>query len=227
VKRAPRLVAAGIAGKLFRLVPYRHRLRVALAAGRLLPFAQRYRAAFESADDASARVLLRALAYANVRFPNEAELRGAEELKAPAVIVTVHLFLNGLLLRSLVERGHKLAIIRTLRADPPYLAGSDIPLENLLIAPTIFVKLRKRLANGEIAFITVDRAAPTPWKAHDGRYLSSAAVEFAQRLGVPVFFAATRMIDGRPVAMLHRPRGATTDQVMEEMQDFLRLAEPR
>jgi hypothetical protein len=227
VKRPPRLVAAGIAGKLFRLVPYRHRLRAALAIGRLLPFAQRYRAAFENADDASARVLLRTLAYANVKFPNDAELRGAEDLKAPAVIVTAHMFLNALLLRALVERGHTLAIIRTFPADPPYLAGSDIPLENLLISPTIFVKLRKRLADGEIAFISVDDAKPTPWKASHGQHLSSAAVEFAQRLGVPVFFAATRMIGGRPVAMLHRPRGTTIEQVMEELQAFLTVAEPR
>ena len=227
MKRPPRLVAAGILGKLFRLVPYRHRFRAALAVGRLLPFAQRYRAAFESADDASARVLLRTLGYANVRFPNDAELRGAEELQAPAVIVAVHLFLNALLMRALIERGHKLAIIRTMPADPAYLAGSDIPLENLLITPTIFVKLRKRLANGEIALIYVDSAKPTPWQTSQGRYLSSAAVEFAQRLGVPVLFGATHMISGRPVATLHRPRGTTVDRVMEELLDFLKVAEPR
>ena len=226
MKRPPRIVAASLAGQLFRLVPYRYRLRVALAAGRLIPFAQRYRAPFESADDAAARVLLRTLAYANVKFPNDAELRGAEDLRGPAGIVTTHIFLNALLLRALIDRGHKLAIIRTFPADPPYLAGSDIPLENLLISPTIFVKLRTRLANGEIAFINVDDAKPTPWRVH-GTHLSSGAIEFAQRLGAPLFFAATRMIDRRPVAIVHRPRGASTNEVMEELQDFLTVAEPR
>ena len=192
-----------------------------------MPFARRYRAAFETADDANARVLLRTLGYANVRFPNDADVRGAEELQAPAVIVTVHLFLNALLLRALVERGHKLAIVRKFPADPPYLAGSDIPLENLLLSPTIFVTLRRRLANGEVAFISVDDGKPTPWKGPQGQHLSSAAVEFAQRIGVPVFFAATRMIDGRPVATLHRPRGTAVERVMEEFQDFLKVAEPR
>lgn len=226
MKRPPRLVAAGLLGKVFRLVPYRHRLRAALAVSRFVPFAQRYRSPFETAEEAGARVLLRTLAYANVKFPNDAELRGADDLQAPAVIVTAHIFLNALLLRALVERGHRLAIIRTFPADPPYLAGSDIPLENLLISPAIFVKLRKRLAEGELAFITVDDAKPTPWQVH-GTHLSSGAVEFAQRLGVPVFFAATRMSGGRPVAMLHRPRGTSVEDVMEELLDFLAVAGPR
>lgn len=193
-----------------------------MTVSRFVPFADRYRSPFESVADTRARVLLRTLAYANVPFANEVTLRGAEELRGPAVIVTAHLFLNALLLRSLVERGHALAIVRATPADPPYLAGSAIPLENLLISPSIFVKLRSRLRNGEIAFINIDQTESTRWQAH-GLSLSDAAIAFARRMDVPLFFAATRIVEGRIVGELRRASG-TVDEVMEDLQAFLTVA---
>ena len=220
-----RHTAARIAGQLFRLVPYRRRLAAALFVSRLVPFIQRFRTPFESDADARARVLVRTLAYANVPFANDVVVKGAEELRGPAVIVTAHMFLNGLLLRALIERGHRLAIVRTYPPDPPWLAGSSIPLENLLVTPTIFVTLRRRLADGEIAFINVDGAPqPNPWQVH-GIYLSEAAVAFARKLSVPLFFAATR-VDGRRIISELRPATASNvDEVMAELKSFLTVAE--
>lgn len=224
MKRPPRIVAASFAGHLFRVVPYRSRLAAALRLARLVPFAKRWRSPFEHENDARARVLVRTMTYANVPFPNDIVLVGAEELRGPAIIVSAHIFLNALLLRALVERGHRLAIPRTYPADPPWLAGSSIPLENLLISPTILVTLRRRLAGGEIAFINVDGAPqPTPWEVH-GLYLSDAAVAFAKKIDVPLFFASTRVHGGKVISELRRAHGLSVDQVMEELKDFLTVA---
>jgi hypothetical protein len=54
-------------------------------------------------------------------------------------------------------------------------------------------------------------------------YLSDAAVAFALRLNVPLFFAATRVDGQRIVGELRRPRGETVDAVMEELLDFLKV----
>ncbi len=225
MKRPPRAVAAGLAGQLFRAVPYRYRFATALAVSRFLPFVRRFRTPFEKEADTRARVVMRTLTYANVRFPNPIEVRGLEQLQGPAVIISVHLFLNALFLRAVVEAGHRLAIVRAVPADPPYLAGSAIPLDNdLLISPTILVRLRGSLANGEVVFINVDDEKPTRWQMH-GLSLSSAAASFARRLGVPLFFAATRMANGHVVAELRRANGKTVDEVMEELKDFLTVAD--
>lgn len=224
MKRPPRIVAASIAGHLFRLIPSRQRQRAAIAISRFVPFANRYRAPFETRDDTRARIVLRAMGYAAVRFPLQTTLTGAEELSGPAVIVTTHLFLNGQLLRALIERGHQLAIVRASPADPPWITGTAIPLENLLISPTIFVRLRKRLANGEIAFISIDGSPDaTRWQMH-GLYLSERAIAFARRLGIPVYFAKTRIEQGSLVAELQRTDAPAIDAAMEEFINFMTVA---
>jgi hypothetical protein len=214
-------VAASIAGHLFRLVPYGRRLKAALAVSRLVT--RRYRSSFETDADARARIVLRSLGYANVPFANDVIVRGKEELHAPAIIVSTHLFLNAMLLRALIEDGQKLAIFRATPADPPCLIGSRIPLENLLTTSTIFLTMRRRMAEGEIAFLNIDGPPrPTRWQAN-GTYLSDAAVAFALRMNVPLFFAATRVDGRRIVAELRRARGETVDAVMEELLAFLKV----
>lgn len=217
-------MAASIAGHLFRLIPSRHRQRAAIAISRFVPFADRYRSPFETPADTRARIVLRALGYAAVRFPLETRVTGADELSGPAMIVTTHLFLNGQLLRALLERGHRLAIVRAVPADPPRIMGTTIPLENLLISPTIFVRLRKRLANGEIAFINIDGPPEaTRWQMH-GLYLSERSIAFARRLGIPVYFAKTRIERGSLVARLQRTDAPTIDATMEEFLNFMTVA---
>ena len=219
MSRPPRIVAASLLARAFRLLPYRRRLDAAIAISRALPVPARYRMPLETRRDAAARVVVRALGYAGLPFAANIGVDGAEALRdayrehGSLLLVGGHLLLTGLFLRWLHEQGYAFATVRWFPPDPPHLLGTSAPQDYLVVSQQVLVQIRTRLRRGAIVVLTVD--------SPDGHEFNDTILHFAQRAGVPLLFFDTRVRGGNIVANVRRPAGATPAAMVEELRAFL------
>ncbi|MBV8518444.1 MAG: hypothetical protein JO197_13690 [Acidobacteria bacterium] len=219
MSRPPRIVAASLLARAFRLLPYRRRLGAAVALSRFVPVPARYRMPLETRRDAAARIVVRALGYAGLQFAADHDFDGFDLVReayrehGSVILVSAHLMLAGLFLRRLDAEGYPFLTLRWFAPDPPHLLGADTPQDYLVVSPQVLVQVRSRLRRGTIVILTVD--------SPDGGTFNDTILHFAERIRVPVLFFATRVRGGRIVSTVRRPAGATPAEVIEELRAFL------
>jgi hypothetical protein len=224
------------AGHVFRLLPRRWRypiaVRVALLLAPLIRRTQLYRRRPSRLDgyrEESLRLAIRLLARARVPFDPDLDVRGLEHFSdGPALIVSGHFLLNGLMTRCIFDAHRTLTIVLgSERREPTFYAGTLQPIETLIVNPSILVQVRRRLADGGTVFLDIDSktarddSMPVDTVV-DTRWISPSVLYLAEKMGVPVIFTAARVERRRATITFVKPSSRNADVMLREFCDFYR-----
>jgi hypothetical protein len=204
----------------FRLVPRRWRFRFVLLCGAALTplvgrtLMERSLPVVGSARDEALRIVFRALT--RMRVPYEAEIEcDVDETLLPAmregsvVMLSAHFPLNALLMRWLLDRGHRITGVRENRGRA-FVWGTAVEIEILPPSQHIMVQMRKQVAGGRSLLLAIDRARPSarplPAETRFGQTnIATPVFAFAEKLGLPVFFYGVRATkNGPPILTVRR-----------------------
>ena len=224
------------AGQFFRLVPQRWRYRIAARVALLLaPLLRRTRlyarrpSRLDGYREESLRLAIRVLARARVPYDPDLDVRGLEHLPdGPALIVSGHFLLNGLMTRCLFDTHRTLTVILgSERRESTFYAGTLRPVETLIVNPSILVQIRRRLLDGGIVFIDIDsklasRDSMEVETAVDTRWISPSVLQLVEKIGVPVIFTAARVEGRRATVTFVKPSSQQADTMLREFGDFYR-----
>jgi hypothetical protein len=223
-------------GAAFRILPRKKRYaaarRLALAIAPLLrrsPYYARRPSLLDGSREEALRIVLRTMTRARVTFDPDVEIIGRELLPDGAcLIVGAHFLLNIAMTRWIFDDGRRYTGIVGGPREPVYYFGTTEPLTFRYPGPQILVQLRRELVAGNICFVALDMLSPAggDWTVFDtavgARYVSPAAILFAQRIGTPVVFAATYVNpEGRIMVTYERPQSDDPAAMTAEFCRFL------
>lgn len=226
---------AHLTGDAFRLLPRSMRFgaarRIALAMAPLLrrsAYYARRPSLLDGPREEALRMVLRTMTRAGVEFDVDLDVRGRELLPEEGVlVVSGHFLLNVMMTRWIHDAGRHFVAGLGGPREPMFVAGTRVPLDHVFSGPQVFLQLRKKLAAGAVAFITIEVAVEQEgWVAVDTvvgrRYVSPATFAYAARTGTPVLFAATHLDEGgRLVVAYERPGSNDPQGMTREFCGFL------
>ena len=235
VRRIFQLVA-GVAGNAFRLLPrgarYAVAHRIALLIAPILrrtPYYARRPSRLDGYREESLRMMLRVLARSRVCFDPDIDVRGRELFPdKPALIISGHFLLNGHMTRWMLDAGRDMTAVLGRDRETMYYSGTLRPVAQLIVGPSVLLKMRRSLAEGSSVFIDIEAGRMnegwTPVETAAGtRWISIKPLQFAKRIGVPVIFASTIVDErGRMVVTYVRPSSDDPDVTLREFGEFLR-----
>jgi hypothetical protein len=164
-----------------------------------------------------------------VTFDPHVEIAGLELLPpGPAIFVSGHFMLNILLSRWMYDRGERVTIIHW-RPGSMRVIGTGVTIDALDTTPQVLLQVRSRLAGGARVVADVDNPASATGEAlylpHGTVYVSDRIFRLAERLGVPVRFFATRIVNGQARITIEQPTSGDADTMVREFRAFyLRVA---
>ncbi len=226
----PRLFAT-LAGAPFALVPRPHRYRTAcrvgVLVGRVLRLLRVPRLSLlDGYTEDGIRLTLHAIRRLGIPFDPQLRVDGPDVPKGPAIVVTAHFLMVSLLARWLMDRDVPPVLVAAYPQWQLKYPGSDVPMELLEPNPAILLQMRRKLAEGKKIVIMIEDAEPREgWlrvETSEGtRFVSDASFRFAEKAGVPVFFAAVHAgRDGMPEVRIEAaPRRA--EDALEAYVAFL------
>lgn len=152
-----------------------------------------------------------------VGFDPAMTVHGAEKIgPGGALVVTAHFHLTHLFVRWLHDRGHKVSMVMFRTPERPRIAGTRSPLDVIAADERVFVRVRRRVREGRVVFLVLDAARPlggyvgveTP---NGRRYVSDAAMRFAERARIPLLCCSTVIGPGGVVVKIYAlpPRAST------------------
>lgn len=226
---------AHLTGDVFRLLPRSKRFaaarRIALAVAPLLRrsrYYQRRPSLLDGPREEALRIILRTMTRAQVPFDVDIAIHGRELIPERGVyMVTAHFLLNIMMTRWIYESGKHFVTGLGGPREPMFIAGTPVPLDHVFSGPAIFTSLRKKIAQGSVAFLTVEVPVPTEgWTAVETvvgtRYVSPATFTVAARTKTPVVYAATYLDQsGRLAVFYERPTSDDPETMASEFHAFL------
>jgi hypothetical protein len=227
---------AHLTGDSFRILPKRLRFPTAVRIARLIApllhrsrYYQRRPSLLDGPREEALRVVLRTMTRARVEYRPEVRFQGRELVPdGPVMILSGHFLLNVLTTRWIADAGRRLTAGLGGPREPMYYAGTTVPLDIAYAGSQMFVQMRRKIAAGDVLFLTIEVPVPHPeWLAVDTaagrRYVSPATFAFAERTGTPVVFLATYLdADGHPQGVYERPRSTDAEAMAAEFCEFLR-----
>jgi hypothetical protein len=180
-------------------------------------------------QELSLQYTLQGLDRLGIQFDPALTVHGADAIPAGGVLIaTAHLFLNHLFIRWLVEQGRQVSIVMAQPPERPQLLGARASVDVIKSDATVFFRIRQRIAAGRVVVIALDgRTETAGWRRVETpvgpRFVSDALMRFAERSGIPMLFAITRIArDGGIVTNIVRPSSNRTGVVLDEYCRFLR-----
>ena len=147
---------------------------------------------------------------------------------AGAIIISGHFHLNNLYLRLVHDRGKRVNLLMESPPIVPRVVGTRSPLGIIRPDTMSLVRIRRRVAAGEIVGALVDtteerEGRPAITTPHGTVFISDEIMRLAERAGLPILFGTTRVAaSGKIVMKLIRPSSTRADAVLEEFCQFLR-----
>lgn len=226
---------AHLTGDVFRLLPQSKRFavarRIALALAPMLRrsrYYQRRPSLLDGPREEALRIVMRTMTRARVPFDVDIHIHGRELLPERGVfMVTGHFLLNIMMTRWIYESGRHFITGLGGPREPMFIAGTAVPLDHVFSGPAIFTSLRKKIAAGSVAFLTIEVPVPTegwiPLETVAGtRYVSPATFTVAARTKTPVVYAATYLdARGRLCVFYERPTSEDPETMAREFCTFL------
>jgi hypothetical protein len=179
-------------------------------------------------QELSLQYTLHGLERQGIQFDPAVTVHAADAIGAGGVLIaSAHVFLNRLFIRWLVEQGRQVSIVMSEPPERLPLLGARASLDVIKADATVFFGIRQRIAAGRVVVIALDvKKEVAGWRRVETpvgpRFVSDAVMQFAERAGIPILFAITRIAgDGEIVTNIVRPSSNRTGVVFDEYCRFL------
>jgi hypothetical protein len=221
---------------VFRAIPRSYRFGFGkLAAKFLTPFARRLSLinpppfALDSTGDYLWSVLFTSLTHRGIEFEPKIIFRESErDLKAGAIMVSGHFFLNFFVLRWLFDNGFKQSTVIRDDYDRQKVLGTGHEIDVIKPTAECLMEIKRRVKAGEIISICVDHCEPLDgWQKLDipnrQIYISDIIFKFAERLEISLVFFGTQLNSNNEIEITSaRPVSTKSAEVAAEFGEFLK-----
>ncbi|HYE73416.1 MAG TPA: hypothetical protein VEF04_08795 [Blastocatellia bacterium] len=227
-------ILATLVGFGFKLCPRQWRFPLAQRFARVFQSLLRRTSQYTNRDtqldgycEEALRLTLYTMKRLDVEYDPHITVLGAEAIKRGSLIISLHFYLNPLFVRWLMDAGYQVSQVAASIPDQPKYAGSQLPGDALKSDAKVFFGIRRRVAAGGVVVIYLDHPRPlnngriveTPVGP---RYVSDAALKFAERFQIPVLFCSTRMTEqGQIVTRVIRPSSHHAAGLLDEYCNFV------
>lgn len=228
-------IFAHAAGAAFRVLPRKQRYgaarRIAAAIAPLVkrsPYFQRRPSLLDGPGEEALRIILRAMTRARVLFDPRYEVIGRELVaNRPVLIISAHFLLNIHMSRMIQDEGRRFFASLGGPREPMYYFGTREPLDFHFADATLFVRVRKTIAQGHVAFVIAELEQPCPdWSevktVAGSRYVSPAVFGFVERTRIPAVFGVTYLnANGQVTMTFEAPKTSEGKAMQAEFCEFL------